>query len=80
MFDSRSLSFSLSSKELPASKTPAAEQPDFSDAIVGGGDPRIAELVAEARAQGYEVQDRSSGPLHKDNEKFRPPGYETGGE
>lgn len=76
MFGSRA----SSSNDPRVSKMPCAESTDFSDAVVGGGDPRIAELVAEARAQGYEVQERSSGPLHKDSGKFRPYGYETAGE
>lgn len=42
---------------------------------VGGGDIRIAELFAEARAAGYEVREPVSRHRADDTSVFRPPGY-----
>ena len=70
----------FSSKNDTDSRESSDEQTDLSEVVVGGGDPRIAELVAEARREGYKVQDRSSGPLNKDIGNFRPYGYESADE
>jgi hypothetical protein len=46
------------------------------ESCVGGGDPRISELVEEARRAGYPVTERTSS-IRKDVEssRFRPDGF-----
>ena len=59
---------------------PGTEGLDFSDAVVGGGDPRIAELVNEARAQGFTIEERPSGRRRGEVVNHEPYRFENVGE
>lgn len=68
------------SNQPPVLALPSVDSLNFHDAVVGGGDQRIADLVNEARAQGYTIQERTSGPLGTELGHYRPPGFEKAGD
>ena len=62
-----------SSLNQPAAQDmPGTDSLDLSEAGVGGGDPRIADLVNEARAQGFTIEERAFGRRREEHVNREP--------
>jgi hypothetical protein len=64
----------------PAQDMPGTDCLDLSEAGIGGGDPRIADLVNEARAQGFTIEERAFGRRREEQVNREPYRFDNVGD